>query len=61
MDDINFEVNNVVFNFRVAILIRNDNKILVQEDNRFKHLTLPAGRCTLGETSIEASIREFKE
>lgn len=43
------------------IVIRNGNKILVQKDDRAKHLTLPGGRCSLGENSVETALREFKE
>ncbi len=60
-NDIKFEKNNIVFNYRVAIVIRNGKKILVQKDNRASHYTLPGGRCKLNENSINTGIREFKE
>ena len=60
-NDVQFEKNDKVFNYRVAIIIRNENKILVQKDNRAKHLTLPGGRCELGEPSSDTACREFKE
>lgn len=59
--DITFECENVVFNFRVATVIKNGDKILVQKDNRVSHVTLPGGRCSLGEDTTETSVREFKE
>ncbi len=59
--DINFEKENVVFNFRVAIVIRNKDKILVQKDDRVTHVTLPGGRVLLGENTIFTAIREFQE
>lgn len=59
--DIVYEQNNIVFNYRVAIVIRNNNKILIQKDNRCNYYILPGGRCKLGESSIDAAIREFKE
>ena len=60
-NNIHFEKNNIVFNYRVAIIIKSDDKILVQIDNRINHLTLPGGRCELGESSIDTAIREFSE
>lgn len=60
-NDINFEKNNIVFNYRVAIVIKKEDKILVQQDGRVHHYTLPGGRCELDEDSIHAAIREFKE
>ncbi len=59
--DIQFEKNDIIFNYRVAIIIRNDKKILVQNDDRANHYTLPGGRCELAENSINTGIREFKE
>lgn len=60
-NDIQFEKNDKVFNYRVAIVIKNGNKILVQKDKRAKHLTLPGGRCELGESSSDTAYREFLE
>ncbi len=59
--DIKIENDESVFNYRIAIVIKNNGKILVQKDDRVSHITLPGGRCELGETSIETAIREFKE
>ena len=50
-NDVQFEKNSIVFNYRIAIIIRNKNKILVQKDTRVTHLALPGGRCELGEPS----------
>ncbi len=60
-NDVQFEKNNIVFNYRVAIVIRNGEKILIQKDDRASHYTLPGGRCELGENSINTGMREFKE
>lgn len=60
-NDIQFEKNDKIFNYRVAIVIKNGNKILVQRDKRAKHLTLPGGRCELGESSSDTAYREFLE
>ena len=61
MEDICSDNGEVVFNYRVAIIIRNKSKILVQKDDRVSHLTLPGGRCKLNESSVSAGIREFVE
>ena len=59
--DINFNINDEVFNYRVGIVIKKNNKILVQKDGMSDYYTFIGGRCKLGESSIEASLREFKE
>ena len=43
-NDVQFEKNDMIFNYRVAIIIKNDGKILVQKDDRASHYTLPGGR-----------------
>lgn len=60
-NDIQFEKNNIVFNYRVAIIIRAEDKLLVQKNTKVTHFTLPGGRCTIGENSVETAIRELKE
>ncbi len=59
--DIKIERNDINFVYRVASLILSNGKILVQKSTKFDHVTLPGGKCAIGESSIEASIREFKE
>lgn len=59
--DICFKENNYTFNFRVAALIRNGNKILVEKNSAVDYYGLVGGRCKLGEDSITALIREIKE
>lgn len=60
-NDITYEYNDITFNYRVAIVIRNGKKVLVQKDDRVDHLTLPGGRCSLLESSVTTALREFKE
>lgn len=60
-NDIVIQNANFDFNYRIAIVIRNNNKILAQKDDRVNYYTLPGGRCELGESSIHAAIRELKE
>lgn len=59
--DINFEKNGIIFNYRVAIIIKKDEKLLVQKNSKVNHYTLPGGRCELLENSKDTAIREFKE
>ena len=59
--DINFKEEGYTFNFRVAALIRNGNKILVEQNKQVDYYGLPGGRCKLGEDSISAIIREMLE
>lgn len=59
--DINFKEEGYTFNFRVAALIRNGNKILVEQNKQVDYYGLPGGRCKLGEDSISAIIREMRE
>ena len=58
--DIVINNDDFVFNFRVASVIRNKDKILVQVNKKAGHLTLPGGRCKFNEDTINTSIREFK-
>lgn len=59
--DINFEKNGIIFNYRVAIIIKKDGKLLVQKNSKVNHYTLPGDRCELLENSKDTAIREFKE
>jgi len=59
--DINFELGNSVFNYRVASIIRNGDKILVSKNSDKKYLSLIGGRAKTGESSIQAILREVNE
>ena len=59
--DIHFKEGEYTFNFRVAALIRNGNKILVEQNKQVDYYGLPGGRCKLGEDSITAIKREIRE
>ena len=58
--DISFDINNIKFNFRTAAIIRKEDKILVAKVNETTY-SLIGGRVKLGDTSIEALIRELEE
>lgn len=56
-----FKSENYICNFRSAgVLIRN-NKILVQREKDGLEYALPGGHVKIGETSMEALIREYQE
>ncbi len=59
--DVKLEKENIVFIYRVSALIINDNKILFQRNKDVEYLTLPGGKCSIGESSIEAISRELLE
>jgi len=59
--DITFNSDDLIFNYRIAGVIRKGNKILVQQDNRSLHYTLPGGRCSFMEDSKLTLQREIEE
>ena len=59
--DITYEYQDIKFNYRIGIVIKNGNKILLQKNKSMSHYTLVGGRCNLNESSVLAGIREFKE
>ncbi len=61
MIDIKLETETINFTYRVAAIIFYKSKVLMQRNSFFDYITLPGGKCTLGETSSEAVIREIKE
>lgn len=52
---------NIKFNFRVAVMAYNDNKILLQKNSRDPFYSLIGGRVSLGESTLTATKREIKE
>ena len=59
MKDIFFDVNGVLFSYRVGGVLIKDNKILLTKGG--DDYSLPGGHSQIGETSQETIIREFKE
>jgi len=60
MNDIIFKTDKYVFSYRVAGIIIEDGKILLQKQND-DCFSIPGGHVTFGETNEESLIREFKE
>ena len=61
MDDVTFWLNDIKFNYRVASIIRYDNKILLHKNINEDFYALPGGRIKLREDSKTALSREFVE
>ncbi|MBQ6730651.1 MAG: NUDIX domain-containing protein [Bacilli bacterium] len=59
MKDILFDVDGVLFSYRVGGVLIRDNKILLTKGG--DDYSLPGGHSQIGETSQETIIREFKE
>ncbi len=59
--DLSFNVDDKVFNYRVAGIIRNGDKILVTTRHNKDYVTLIGGRVKFGEASSDAIVREIKE
>jgi 8-oxo-dGTP pyrophosphatase MutT (NUDIX family)/DNA-binding XRE family transcriptional regulator len=59
MKDILFDVDGVLFSYRVGGVLVKDNKILLTKVG--DDYSLPGGHSQVGETSQQTIIREFKE
>lgn len=61
MNDISFMINGIKFNYRVATIIRHNDKILLHKNINDVFYAIPGGRIKLGEDSKTALKREFIE
>ena len=61
MPDIIFKTTDYVFSYRVAGILKHNNKILLQRPLNDTGYALPGVHVSLGETNAETLIREFKE
>lgn len=59
--DIRIKNDGYNFHFRVAAVIVQDNKILIQQIDGYDYYILPGGHVLLGESSLKALEREVKE
>ena len=59
--DISFKSGNEKFNYRVCAIIIHNGKILAMRDERSPYYYLPGGRVTIGETAVDAVVREIRE
>ena len=59
MKDILFDVDGVLFSYRVGGVLIKDNQVLLTKGGN--DYSLPGGHVQIGETSSETVVREFKE
>ena len=57
--DVSVMINNTKFNYRVATLIKSNNKILLHKNKEDDFYAIPGGRIMIGETSENALKRVF--
>lgn len=58
---IRFNKNNVIFNFRVAGIVIEDNYVLLHKKESDDFWSIPGGRAELMEKTEDTIIREYKE
>lgn len=61
MKDISVMINDVKLNYRVGLIIKKDDNILIEFNTEFDFTTLPGGRVKTMENSLDAIVREIKE
>ena len=61
MDDISLKIETGKFNYRVAGLIINNDKLLVMKSPKVPYFYLPGGRVKFNETAQDAIMREIYE
>lgn len=61
MSDIIFRTDEFIFSYRVAGILVQNGKVLVQKPNDSDAYAFPGGHVSFGETNAETLIREFKE
>lgn len=59
--DVSVIINNTKFNYRVATLIKNDDKLLLHKSKEDDFYAIPGGRIMIGENSENALKRELQE
>lgn len=61
MKDISIMIEDVKLNYRVGLIIRKEDNILIEFNTEFDFTTLPGGRVKTMENSLDAIVREIKE
>lgn len=61
MNDVRMKKGEYNFHFRVAAVIIQDDKFLIQQIDGYDYYILPGGHVLLGESSLKALEREVKE
>jgi ADP-ribose pyrophosphatase YjhB (NUDIX family) len=61
MPDILFRADDYIFSYRVAGILVNDGKVLLQKPNNANEYAFPGGHVAFGETHAETLTREWRE
>lgn len=61
MDDITIMVGNVKFNYRVGLIIKDEENVLVETNPNSNNVFVPGGRVKTLEDTKESLIREMTE
>ena len=61
MKDLSIMVDSIKFNYRVGLLIKKGNQVLIECNDILDYSVVPGGRVKLLEDSLNALIREVKE
>ena len=59
--DVSLMIGDIKFNYRVATIIKNNDKILLHKSKDDNFYAIPGGRIKIGEDSVSALRREFLE
>lgn len=59
--DISIPMGEGRFNFRVAVVLMDQGRVLLHKNEYDDHWALPGGRVTMYETMEETAVREIKE
>ena len=60
MKDVSIMVGDTKFNFRVACILENNNRVLLHKANIDNFWNMPGGRIKAGENSLCAIKREME-
>jgi 8-oxo-dGTP pyrophosphatase MutT (NUDIX family) len=60
-NDLKFKIENTIINIRVGVILRYNDKIIVEVSKVGRNSIVPGGRIKAGESSNQAAIREIKE
>lgn len=59
--DVSVMIGDTRFNFRVAILIYNQDRVMLHQEIGDTYWNMPGGRVKCGESTAKAIVREVKE
>ncbi|MEN2768549.1 NUDIX hydrolase [Ornithinibacillus xuwenensis] len=59
--DISVQLGEGIFNFRVGVILMNQERVLLHRGENDDFWALPGGRVTMFESTVETAVREIKE